>query len=73
MGRIFGISDNPVTTIESSLRILNEVPKPPVRIIKRTNVPDQFVPSSRKAQLNPFIKMRNGIGRLMKHFKSPQS
>ena len=26
MGKIFGISDNPVTTIESSLKVLDRVP-----------------------------------------------
>lgn len=72
MGKIFGICDNPVTTIESSLRVLDSVPRPKVSVIpsvKPVNKKDLFVTAKRKEVSNPFIKMRNGIGKLMSHFK----
>ncbi len=70
MGKIFGISDNPVSTIDSALRPLTY--KKPVRypeqIAKNTNQADRFVPREKQNTSNPILKMRNGIGKLMSHF-----
>ena len=71
--KIFNISSNPVSTIESALRPV-EVPKPIVKEIKMTyyNV-DKSTPVVNRANgSNYFIKMRNGIGKLMKHFSHPK-
>ena len=72
MGKIFGISNNPVSTIDSALRPLSL--KPPVRNIKIVNIhgKDTAIRSEqlidRANEANYFIKMRNGIGKLMSHF-----
>jgi hypothetical protein len=72
MGKIFGISDLPVSTIESALRTQTTVPKPIVRnVFPRQNTTDYFerVKAVKKAENSKsFLKMRNGIGRLMSHF-----
>ncbi len=70
MGKIFGISDNPVSTIESAIRPLTY--KKPVVSVKPVNTfttqSDKFVSKERSEKPNAFVKMRNGIGRLMSHF-----
>ena len=70
MGRIFGISDNPVSTIESGLRGQHSVEPPfPREIVKSKNIPaDKFVKSGKKVASNPVIKMRNLV-RKMLHLK----
>lgn len=71
--RIFNISRNPVSTIESALKPL-EVPKTPVKEIKRVYYNAGTTPLvDRPNNPNYFIKMRNGIGRLMKHFSHPKA
>lgn len=73
MGKIFGISDLPVSTIHSTLQAPNYemitentgklIPKP------EHNLSDKFVSTQKTVtKSNPIIKMRNGIGKLMKHF-----
>lgn len=70
MGKIFGISDNPVSTIESALRGTRlEVPKSYFRYIsKNTDQTDKFISKDKPVISNPIIKMRNGFGKLMSHF-----
>ena len=50
MGKIFGISDNPVSTIESALKGYNSVEPPfPREILKSQEVPtDRFIRSGKK-------------------------
>ena len=63
MGKIFGISNNPVSTIDSALRPVSL--KPPVRNIKIINIhsKDRAVMTepviNRANEANYFIKMRN--------------
>ena len=66
MGKIFGISDNPVSTIDKAIKPLTyKKPVESVRILpKADNTADH--------NSNPFIKMRNGIGKLMAHFSKKQ-
>ncbi len=70
MGKIFGISDNPVSTIESALRPLTyKKPNDFGKVINTfTTTSDKFVSKEKMNPPNAFIKMRNGIGRLMSHF-----
>ena len=73
MGKIFVISKNPVSTIESALGlnpIIIKNPKQyPDRILRPLrNTKDSFVSCERQKEANAFIKMRNGIGKLMPHF-----
>ncbi len=70
MGKIFGISDNPVSTIGSAIRTMRvEAPKIYAKDLpKNTNVADKFVSKEKQPQANAFIKMRNGFGKLMAHF-----
>lgn len=70
MGKIFGISDNPVSTISGALSRV-ELPKCPVitrPVAKKNDIGDKFVVKELLNKSNPFIKMRNGIGKLMPHF-----
>lgn len=73
MGKIFGISDNPVSTIESALR--GTVYKPIKRyavsskttsIIEKTSTSE--LKKNKKSVSNFVIKMRNGFGKLMGSF-----
>lgn len=71
MGKIFGISDLPVSTIESALE--GRVYKPVKRVARAVKAGfsesvDTFVSKNKKEVSNPIIKMRNGIGKLMSHF-----
>lgn len=69
MGKIFGISDNPVSTISSAITRV-EVPKCPVsqKLLQKNDIGDKFVSKEVIKKSNPYIKMRNGIGKLMSHF-----
>ena len=73
MGKIFGISNNPVSTIESSLRPLRlEPPAQQARIIRpKENIFKSEVLANRSNEANYFVKMRNGFGKLMSHFSHP--
>ena len=71
MGKIFGISNNPVSTIESALQ--GTVYKPIKRqatLIKSgvDYIPTNEFKTNKKSISNCIIKMRNGFGKLMKHF-----
>ena len=74
MGKIFGISDNPVSTIDKAIKPLTyKKPVESVRILpKADNTTDKFISSEKPHTSNPFIKMRNGIGKLMAHFSKKQ-
>ena len=75
MGKIFGISDLPISTIMSPFEPIIEF-KPPFEdeldyarnSAKNFQQPDVFVSKTPKVKSNPIIKMRNGFGKLMKHF-----
>lgn len=74
MGRIFGISDLPVSTIMTPFEPI-EVPKLNNKTVNSTHratkklvSSDKFISKSRNSKSNAFIKMRNGFGKLMKHF-----
>lgn len=70
--RIFKISRNPVSTIESALKPL-DIPKPQYKYIKNSKFVSPVTPLRERANnANYFVKMRNGIGRLMKHFSHPK-
>lgn len=70
MGKIFGICDNPVSTIGSAIKSLRVVPPKDygTPIPKNMDTTDKFVSKEKKHVSNPFIKMRNGFGKLMAHF-----
>ena len=75
MGKIFGICDNPVSTIHSALNGTQFEPITYYQIRKISlpkNKVDTFVRKEAKPVSNPFIKMRNGFGKLMSHFQRPQ-
>ena len=69
MGKIFGISDLPVSTID---KVLSGAPiyRPMERkIIRKVSYqPDEFVKKTTKQAPKSFVAMRNGIGKLMSHF-----
>ena len=77
MGRIFGISDLPVSTIMTPFEPV-VVPEDPAlkdirkaaKIAKEMEITeDRFIPKElTKARMPKFIDMRNGFGKLMKHF-----
>lgn len=69
MGRIFGISDLPVSTIDKALEPL-KFKSPKIYPLKPAKLyeADKFISVEKAAISNPFVKMRNGIGRLMSHF-----
>ena len=73
MGKIFGICDNPVSTIESAIRTLRvEPPVLPSKILsKNINTSDKFISKENQPKSKAFIKMRNGFGKLMAHFSHP--
>ena len=71
MGKIFGISDLPVSTIESALKGMYHVDPPPeVRLPRVKPVQNKTIVEISKPapKSNAFIKMRNGFGKLMAHF-----
>ena len=72
MGKIFGISDLPVTIFTSPLEPV-EVPKSPM--IEYANASrklpveqDVFLRRPEKGNKKSFLDMRNGFGKLMKSF-----
>ena len=71
MGKIFGISDLPVSTIESALKGMYHVDPPPgvkiPRVKPTQNETIVDIPKVTKKS-NAFVKMRNGFGKLMSHF-----
>ena len=74
MGKIFGISDLPASTIMTPFEPIVIAPKQTSsgrNIIKKSKkngiVEDKFI-SQNVIKSNPVIKMRNGFGKLMKHF-----
>ena len=71
MGKIFGISDNPVSTIESALKGQHSVEPPfPREILKNNSVPaDRFVRSGKKIITNPMIKIRNVVRKALSYLK----
>ncbi len=74
MGKIFGISDLPVSTIESALEGIQYKPIKRIATTVKTEYPqsvDTFVKKEKKEIANPIIKMRNGFGKLMAHFQRP--
>ncbi len=73
MGKIFGISNNPVSTIESAIGlkpIKIEYPGgiKPIKIVDKNDNMDNFVSKKITNNSNPIVKMRNGFGKLMDHF-----
>ncbi len=74
MGKIFGISDLPVSTImtpfEPVIVFKNPYEKESIAKLysKRNLKQDTFVSKNAKIHSNPFVRMRNGFGKLMKHF-----
>ena len=70
MGKIFGISDNPVSTMESALRGMYTVTPPKQVGIKVQPTVFKTVPVKQAVvnKSNPFVKMRNGFGKLLSHF-----
>ena len=70
MGKIFGISDLPVSTIMSPFEPI--VIKAPVcRAVEKVadgRVDNKFLTKNVKNVSNHVLKMRYGIGKLLKHF-----
>ena len=77
--KIFGLCENPVSTIDKAIRIGGEfvLPEPVYKELGSGNPSfakadfqsaDEFVSKNKVVKSNPIIKMRNGIGKLMKHF-----
>ena len=71
MGKIFGISDNPISTIESALKGHNSVEPPFLReIVRSKEIPaDKFVKKGKKFASNPIMKMRNLVRKMLSHLK----
>ena len=76
MGKIFGISDLPVSTIMTAMEI-TRVPEPYVGEVTgpypKAYKSDVFVSKTLpKKQTSTFLNIRKGIGKLMNHFsKNP--
>ena len=80
MGSIFGIADLPVSTITTAVQIgggmdvpqpaeFKDVPNGVKPVLERMPDNDKFVSKPKVHHYsNPIIKMRNGFGKLMKHF-----
>ena len=77
MGKIFGISDLPVSTIMTPFEPITIQPNPSSKEIelaekiaqKLALTEDRFIPKElSKARIPKFLDMRNGFGKLMKHF-----
>ena len=72
MGKIFGISDLPVSVITTPFEPVY-VPKTLTRVKKYSDkvvdtVDNKWLNSAKKVVSNPIIKKRFGFGKLMKHF-----
>jgi hypothetical protein len=77
MGKIFGISDLPVSTIMTPFEPIIVPKDPTLRNIEKADkiakklelTEDKFIPKEfTRARSPKFLDMRNGIGKLMKHF-----
>ena len=77
MGKIFGIADLPASTIMSPFEPLVEFKnaaekdyEAAVRAQSKNlkNQRDAFISKTTTPKPNAFVKMRNGFGKLMKHF-----
>lgn len=69
MGKVFGISDLPVSTIMSPFKP-TELLTPKftyIRTPKNELSKDTFVSNERTYYSNAILKMRNGFGKLMSH------
>ena len=62
MGKIFGISDLPVSTIMTPFEHIKLAKQYPTKILNSQNLADRFVSSNKKNVTN------NGIGKLIAHF-----
>jgi len=74
MGKIFGISDLPVSTIMTPFEPIVEFKNPYKETKSKTTSKieqskDVFLPENTGIRSNPIISMRNGFGKLMKHFQ----
>ena len=69
MGKIFGISNLPISTLDSTLKHSNEITPPNFKVIN-TIINKDINPKkiNNKQTSNFFIKLRNGFGKLMSHF-----
>lgn len=77
MGKIFGISDLPVSTIMTPFEPI-VVPKDPIledveraaKFVQKMEITqDRFIPKElTRARVPKFLDMKNGFGKLMKHF-----
>ena len=77
MGKIFGISDLPVSTIMTPFEPITIQPNSNSREVKQATkiaqklalTEDRFIPKElTKARIPKFLDMRNGFGKLMSHF-----
>lgn len=77
MGKIFPwLSNLPVSTIESALKGMHSVEPPPVYVQRVKPVQNQTIVTLSKVPVkksNAFLKMRNGIGKLMSHFSKSKN
>ena len=77
MGRIFGIADLPVSTIMTPFEPIVVPPDPALKKFEEATksahkmeiTKDKFIPKELTRARSPkFLDMRNGFGKLMKHF-----
>ena len=77
MGKSFGIADLPVSTIMTPFEPIVISPDPSLQAIKTAEqaakklaiTEDKFIPKELTRAKSPkFLDMRNGFGKLMKHF-----
>ena len=77
MGHIFGIADLPVSTIMTPFEpivipqdsILNDIRNAEKIARKMAITEDKFIPKElTRARTPKFLDLRNGFGKLMKHF-----
>lgn len=67
MGKIFGISDLPVSTLHSALEGTRF--KPMKHVVKsKKDFADKFISTSKSAQANHLFKMNNRIARFFSNF-----
>lgn len=71
MGKIFGISDNPVSTIERALQGYNHVEPPFVQAARGTkDAPiDKFVGASKKVISKPKNGVHKFVRKMLSYFK----
>ena len=77
MGHIFGIADLPVSTIMTPFEPITVPEDPALKDIKKAAkiakkmaiTEDKFIPKElTRARTPKFLDLRNGFGKLMKHF-----